>query len=211
MSTPFQNRIVGTIIVAAVAIIFLPDIFDGEKERYQEVFEEIPVAPETNFTANKSKLDSQEFVELKQDSIVDEVALDDEQGGVSNANSTENGEGVNQTPPKAKTAKDDKSAELKEDKVVKVNPVTPPKAKADTAWVIQLGSFRHKNNVAQLVEKLRKAGYTVFTHPIKTKSGTLTKVFVGPELNKSSLEKKIPALKELTKVQGKVARYQPTK
>lgn len=210
MSTPFQNRIVGTIIVAAVAIIFLPDIFDGEKERYQEVFEEIPVAPETNFTANKNKLDNQEFVALKQDEIVDEIALDDEQGG-ANASSNENGEDVNQTPAKVKTTKDNKSAELKEDKVVKVNPVTPPKAKADTAWVIQLGSFRHKNNVAQLVEKLRKAGYTVFTHPIKTKSGTLTKVFVGPELNKSSLEKKIPALKELTKVQGKVARYQPTK
>ena len=78
---------------------------------------------------------------------------------------------------------------------------------ANEAWVIQLGSFRHKNNVDDLVAKLKKNGYVAFTKPIKTKNGTLTKVFVGPELIKSSLEKKIPLLKQLTNVQGKVARF----
>ena len=59
--------------------------------------------------------------------------------------------------------------------------------------------------------KLKDNGYTAFTKPIKTKSGTLIKVIIGPELVKSSLEKKIPALKKLTGVQGKIARFYPAK
>ena len=61
------------------------------------------------------------------------------------------------------------------------------------------------------MEKLKANGYTVFTKPIQTKKGTLTKVFVGPELNKASLTDKLPALKELTNVQGKIARFYPSK
>ncbi len=87
----------------------------------------------------------------------------------------------------------------------------PEKASPQHAWAIQLGSFRHKKNVDELVNKLESAGHTAFTKPIKTKNGALTKVFVGPELIKSSLEKKIPALKALTNVQGKVARFKPTR
>ena len=66
-------------------------------------------------------------------------------------------------------------------------------------------------NVAQLLLKLKDNGYTAFTKPIKTKNGTLIKVFIGPELIKSSLSKKIPALKKLTNVEGKIARFSPTK
>jgi len=58
---------------------------------------------------------------------------------------------------------------------------------------------------------LKKNGYTVYTKPIKTKNGTLTKVFIGPELRKKILENKLPLLKKLTNVQGKVARFNPTK
>jgi DedD protein len=87
----------------------------------------------------------------------------------------------------------------------------PAKAVNKEAWVIQLGSFKHKSNVAELVAKLKHNGYTAFTRPIKTKQGPLTKVFVGPELIKATLMKKIPALKKLTNVEGKIARFQPTK
>ena len=87
----------------------------------------------------------------------------------------------------------------------------PGKTIAQQAWAIQLGSFRHQKNVQDLVNKLKRNGYTAFTRPIKTKSGTLTKVFVGPELSKKALEKKLPKLKELTKVQGENSSIFPDK
>ena len=53
MSTPFQNRLVGTIIVAAAVVIFLPDVLDGKKNTNQTDFEAIPKAP--NFTGKIEK------------------------------------------------------------------------------------------------------------------------------------------------------------
>lgn len=199
MSTPFQNRLVGTVIVAAVAIIFLPDLLDGEKQTYQEEFEKIPLAPQVDFKPESQSIDAEKIAHLPKQQESEEVAIDDAKqvealNKESNLPAEENNK-VDAAPVKPIT----KAA------------VLPEKITEEQAWVIQLGSFRHKKNVADLSRKLKAAGYTVFTKPIKTKSGTLTKVFIGPELVKSSLEKKLPALKELTKVQGKIAKFQPTK
>jgi len=140
----------------------------------------------------------------------DEIALDDVE---ANENAKPN-KAVNQ--PSTSAEETVKVNIIKKDIPLNQNIVStseenklPERAISKEAWAIQLGSFRHKNNVNELVEKLKEKGYTVFTRPIKTKNGSLTKVFIGPELIKSSLEKKLPALKLLTNVQGKIARFNP--
>ena len=208
MSTPFQNRLVGTIIVAAVAIIFLPDVLDGDKKTYQDNFETIPKAPQVDFPLANKEFPQAKLADLPKEGISDDVALDsaiDASKALSEKGvtvSTLAKESAFTVPPTEVITK--KSADI----AVKKAPST---AVPKQAWVIQLGSFRHQNNVDDLVSKLKKAGYTAFTKQIKTKNGKLTKVFVGPELMKSSLEEKLPALKKLTNVQGKVARFYPTK
>lgn len=208
MSTPFQNRLVGTVIVAAVAIIFLPDLLDGDKKTYQEEFERIPNAPKVDFKIDNNSFPNDKLDNLPSQILVDEIALDDEVSPSDDVTTQVNEAKLNDT-------NDDttKVAALVKENKISETPLEslPAKADANTAWVIQLGSFRHKKNVDELVNKLTKAGYTAFTKPIKTKSGTLTKVFVGPELIKATLEKKIPELNKLTNVQGKIARFSPAK
>jgi len=210
LSTPFQNRLVGTIIVAAVAIIFLPDVLDGDKKTYQDNFETIPKAPQVDFPPANKAFPQQKLSNLPKEIISDDVALDG--GGALDASEalTEKGITVSTLDKEPSFTADSTQAATKKtlDLVAKKVPST---AVPKQAWVIQLGSFRHQNNVDDLVSKLKKEGYTAFTKPIKTKNGKLTKVFVGPELIKSSLEEKLPALKKLTNVQGKVARFYPTK
>ncbi|WNC73504.1 SPOR domain-containing protein [Thalassotalea psychrophila] len=221
MSTPFQNRIVGTIIIAAAAIIFLPDVFDGEKQAYQAQFEAVPEGakpvkkidikafPDESFSAlNKTQ-------PLAKDTALDDSlkqANDNEQKTSSSADELQIKAPIKQASttvaakpldkPKSKT----ETAATGKPKVINV---TPPTVKKTQAYVIQLGSFKHKKNVAQLVKKLKSAGYTVFTKPIKTSAGNLTKVFIGPEINKASLQAKLPKLKQLSGVQGRIAVYQP--
>lgn len=210
MSTPFQNRLVGTIIVAAVAIIFLPDVLDGDKKTYQDNFETIPKAPQVDFPPANKVFPQEKLSNLPKEIISDDVALDG--GGALDASEAliEKGITVSTLDKEPSFTADSTQAATKKtlDLVAKKIPST---AVPKQAWVIQLGSFRHQNNVDDLVSKLKKEGYTAFTKPIKTKNGKLTKVFVGPELIKSSLEEKLPALKKLTNVQGKVARFYPTK
>jgi DedD protein len=210
LSTPFQNRLVGTIIVAAIAIIFLPDVLDGDKKTYQDNFEAIPDAPQVNLTQANKSFPEHKLANLPTEDFTDELALDD-QSVIDSANALKEKDVTVTTLAKEAPFSSDKATLPAINTIDKVVKKSPSKAVTEQAWVIQLGSFRHQNNVDELVSKLQKEGYTAFTKPIKTKSGKLTKVFIGPELIKSSLEEKLPALKKLTNVQGKVARFYPAK
>lgn len=232
MSTPFQNRLVGTIIVAAAIIIFLPDVLDGKKTSNQTDFDKIPQVPAfTGEMINKpfpeQKLVKKDkaitFNEQAQDDQlkIDNIAQTSEKSSSKINNKAVEGQATNTNIEKTKVTPASKvnkivantSSKAKTKSAI-TKPILgqqPPKSFNKEAWVIQLGSFKHKSNVAELVAKLKRNGYTVFTKPIKTKKGTLTKVCVGPELIKQTLIKKIPALKKLTNVQGKIARFYPTK
>ena len=209
MSTPFQNRLVGTIIVAAVAIIVLPDLLDGNKKTYQDEFDKIPPPPKVEFVKTTRNFPQDKMVNVTEEILSNETALDDE---FSTADKDAKSK-VEAVEVETKPIVDSKTQnEIKKQPVI-ITPtnILPEKSVIKQAWVVQLGSFRHKKNVAQLLLKLKDNGYTAFTKPIKTKSGTLIKVFIGPELVQNSLKKKIPALKKLTGVQGKIARFYPTK
>ena len=226
LSTPFQNRLVGTIIVAAAVIIFLPDILDGKKKSNQADFDAIPKAPSFTGKIARKPFPEEKLVIKEKPVIFNEQAKDDlllanseplpkESKNKSKSKVDNIEKGKTKVTPATKAKKiavksgsNNKSASAIDKPTLGQQPV---KATNKEAWAIQLGSFKHKSNVAELVEKLKKNGYTVFTKPIQTKKGTLTKVFVGPELIKASLSKKLPALKKLTNVQGKVARFYPTK
>ncbi|WP_448248572.1 SPOR domain-containing protein [Thalassotalea agariperforans] len=220
MSTPFQNRLVGTVMVAAAAVIFLPDFLDGKKQQYQVDFTDIPQAPSIESAPENKAFPEDKIAQLPKEKIDKAQALADvfEQQKYNQIadedNATELGSSQQITTSKVKINTLDKSdgftASGSEPQVAEVNKTEPAeiiKQPEQTQWVVQLGSFRHEKNVKVLVEKLTDNGFNVFTRPIKTKNGSLTKVFVGPELVKSVLEKKLPKLKELTKVDGKVARY----
>ncbi|MCS6192884.1 cell division protein DedD [Shewanella baltica] len=45
MSSQFHNRLVGTVVLVALGVIFLPDILDGKKDHQEEQFSEIPLRP----------------------------------------------------------------------------------------------------------------------------------------------------------------------
>ena len=76
MSTPFQNRLVGTIIVAAVAIIVLPDLLDGNKKTFQDEFEQIPPPPQVEFVKATKNFPHDKIVEVPEETLSDELALD---------------------------------------------------------------------------------------------------------------------------------------
>jgi DedD protein len=225
LSTPFQNRLVGTVIVAAAVIIFLPNLLDGKKQSNQTDFDKIPQTPAFTGKMNTKPFPEKMLVTKDKTTVLNEQAKDDLLKINNTAQtSKESSSKVNIEAGKNKSTQVTPASKVK--KIV-VNPSVkvktqsvitkpalgqqPPKSVNKEAWVIQLGSFKHKSNVAELMAKLKRNGYATFTKPIKTKQGPLTKVFVGPELIKVTLMKKIPALKKLTNVQGKIARFHPTK
>ena len=217
MNAGFINRLVGTTIVVVAAIVFIPNILDGEKVHYKEGFKAIPERPE--FTT----IDLQEVIDNKVASAEQPSQIPVEDTQANDADLVANETQQIDTAPQMVEASTDEPVINKAEPKVAVQEPAKPAAKApeptrkpeenltQMAYVIQLGSFSHAPNVKSLQEKLKANGFKTFTRPIKTPNGTLTKVFVGPSLSKEELESKLPELKQLTKLNGKVTQFEITK
>lgn len=78
-----------------------------------------------------------------------------------------------------------------------------------SAWVIQLGSFKQKSNALKLVNKLRAKGYRAFIQNINVASGESTRVFVGPEQHQASAQVVASELQNNLKLRGIIISYKP--
>ena len=86
MASTFQNRLVGTVIVVALAVIFLPNILDGKKDDNAALTMQIPSKPslqrftyEQDFSVEEIQNRSGREVE-----IVSEQAVDDDEQTAEN-------------------------------------------------------------------------------------------------------------------------------
>lgn len=66
----------------------------------------------------------------------------------------------------------------------------PPQQVASTTgmWVVQLGSFKNKENAEKLAANLRKQGYIAFLSQLSSNSRLLHRVRVGPQKDRPSAE-----------------------
>lgn len=55
-------------------------------------------------------------------------------------------------------------------------------------WAVQLGSFSNQQNAERLAADLRAEGYAAFRTQLKTGSGTLHRVRIGPQKDRASAE-----------------------
>jgi|TARA_B100000927_G_scaffold87885_2_gene70842 DedD protein len=204
VTSALKNRLVGTIIVVALAVIFLPDFLDGKKQTNREPFVSVPANPPKKPIVEPESFPSERVAKAAVPAveIEEETALDDEP---VSSGADDNGTSDEATVAKAPAVK----AFEEEDKLASQTVVDTKSDAADddAGWVIQLGSFRHEKNVKALLAKLEKAGYRAFSRKIQTSSGPLNKVFVGPDLDKKKLESALPHLKELTSLKGKVTTF----
>ena len=63
MATQFQHRLVGTLVLVSLGVIFLPDVFDGEKAHYQENYEAIPLREDFDTELLTAPVEAPEDVE----------------------------------------------------------------------------------------------------------------------------------------------------
>ena len=206
VTSALKNRLVGTIIVVALAVIFLPDFLDGKKQQNREPFVSVPANPPLKPIVEPEPFPSERVaraavpaVDIEEAEALDDVFENQEAASI-NAES----EGASDTASKVSQPAVQDDDELASQTVVES---TNRLVEEDAGWVIQLGSFRHEKNVKTLLGKLEKAGYRAFSRKIQTSSGLLNKVFVGPDLDKKKLDSALPHLKELTGLKGKVTTF----
>jgi DedD protein len=190
-------------------VIFLPSIIDGKKATYQDEFVATPINPPLQEHTKSIAADTVNDVVVDQIALFADTDIAPQVDPVPEEPVVENNEWVvnevaepvtiESTPVAAKTPTKTANKE-----VVSVTPVVDKVTIPESAWTIQLGAFQNAKNINILLKKLNKAGYQAHTIPTEVIDGELTRVFVGPDVSKEKLEKLLPQLKRLTKLQGKL-------
>ncbi|AZG73828.1 SPOR domain-containing protein [Shewanella livingstonensis] len=205
MNRQFQNRLVGTIVLVALGVIFLPDLLDGKQPQVVEEFTEIPLRPASLSASNRaSAANNAETVEEFQVlTIAEPKDLSNDIVALGEAEPTkepvkEVSQIAKQPVPVAPIAK--------QPEVQVANKIKSP---VTAGFTLQLGGFNNITNVKALIIQLRKAGFNAYTLPKTPVEGKLTRVFVGPEVSEEKLKARQQPIFKLTGLKGKIVTYNP--
>jgi len=76
-----------------------------------------------------------------------------------------------------------------------------------SAWAVQVGSFARAENAATLLERIEARGYDAFVETAPGEEGTVTRVLVGPALEREAADAARRDLEEAFGLRGLVVRY----
>ena len=181
MERTLKERIIGAIVLVTFVVLVVPVFLDGPPEGGATVSERV-------------LLPGQEGQDTKT------VVLNRERDEpIPAANREENAN----TPGKVAVSKPEEErpvpvpVPVREPEPARTEAQSDPEPQPDVAsaaasttgmWAVQLGSFSNKQNAEKLAADLRKQGYAAFLSQLKTSSGQLHRVRIGPQKDRESAE-----------------------
>ena len=185
MNQGTKRRIVGTAVLLALALIFLPIVFDGQGSYQTQLFSRVPTEPIISVLPEPTQVrpiilaDSlpEEIEDSEAESIADETDEDEEQLTIAEPVFTQD--------------------------IPQLSAAGLPEG-----WSVRLGSFAQEENANNLMERLRGAGYKAYMRSIDNTQGKLTSVFVGPWLNRDLVDQYKEELQEEFRLAGDIVRFE---
>lgn len=188
-----KQRIVGAIVLVALAVIFIPMLLSSDRDGRMSI--------------------SESNIPSKPDSVVRVRTLDikPEGEGPKPVESPNSRTPVDEhTPEPDDTPASDDAAETPVSEDPETTQAATPVDDTDTdarAWAVQVGSFSKQSNAVGLRDKLRDNGYSVFVEKVETDAGDTYRVRVGPEVRRSKAEALQKELQEKLKLEGLVVAH----
>lgn|GEM_PF-2271561 len=227
MENSLKQRIVGAIVLIALAVIFLPTILKEKTQR--EPFEsQIPAKPISlveHQIGEEAKIKNEE-VRKRLDNVeqqarktkgaienstanIEEELLSSEQkqadASLDNVKSPASSEqpGSSQTELKPAEIKSANQANSKE---------TINEQFRDAAWVIQVASFSNLDNAKKLVTRLKQNGHKAYRRAGKNQQGqAIYRIYVGPYIEKSRANSALKDVSKLAESKAILRVYDPTR
>lgn len=214
----FKQRMVGALVLIALAVIFLPMLFTRQDESHP-VQVDAPAAPQApaGQQVQVEPVTVPEPQALPQEPVPDEsdVAASNQPPSMPIAPSPAAQAPAAAAPQAAKPAPAPKPTPAPAAPVT--TPAAPAVAKAapsgvdanglSVSWSVQLASMSNRANADNLQKTLRTQGYNAY---IRTADG-VNRVFVGPLIERAEADRLRDQLDKQQKLKGIVVRFQPEK
>jgi DedD protein len=197
MEQNIKNRLVGIIVIFAMAVIFLPMILDGSgmrKEKFEIVIPPPPVIdsnPQFDTKIIELNAKAEAIPELEQQ-FVDEVSSENQ---------------VKRTPvtDEASSKQEPEHASIKVPATAKAVPAKV----GGISWVLQVGSFQDRNKALMQRDKLRKSNIAaVFIEQFNVKNKPSYRVRLGPFVNREQTRVAQNKIKAKHDIDGIIMKYE---
>ena len=194
MDQNIKNRLVGIIVIFALAVIFLPMILDGSGVRKDTVEVEIPPQPVVDanpeFDRKIIELNAKaEAIPDLEQRFVDEVSSDNPVVATPVASATS----------QKKTSKPAPAADV---------PSKTGKIGGDS-WVLQIGSYQDRNKALVQRDKLRKSNISaVFIEQFNVNNKPSYRVRLGPFINRQQTRVAQNKVKAKHDIDGIIMKYE---
>jgi len=202
MDQNIKNRLVGVIVIFALAVIFLPMILDGSGVRKDQ--HEVVIPPQPLVKANPEF--EQKMVELqaKVDALPDlESRFIDEKSSEDKIVRSTDADDKEPAEPAVEPKKEPQP-------VVQVEPDPTPQVKTGgDSWVLQVGSFQDRGKALAQRDKLRKSNIAaVFIEQFKNNNKSSFRVRLGPFLNRDQTKVAQNKIKAKHDIDGIIMKYE---
>jgi len=209
-----KQRLVGAAVLVALAVIFLPAVFDKDERvainttslippapSIEPVIIPRPTKPETINIPPAQELFQPELVEEKVEKDVESKPLDTTEVEKKVAKSIAKPESTLVVKPIPKPV------------AIKAKPVVSKPALNSSGvpagWVVQVASFKSVKTAETFTEKLLKADYKAYYKSVETTKGEYIRVFIGPYINEQQAIDDKRAIDKVYKVSSRVLRFNP--
>jgi len=235
MENSLKQRIIGAVVLAALAIIFLPAILK-EKTSNGTFESQIPDKPEAlkTYRVDTQKVDSlikesdlkrREIEKQKPELSISEInnpelnSSDLELSKQINSDITVDSSVNKDEQPKAVTqaGKSEVASQEEELANTETKPTSDDKKTTigekftDAAWVVQVASFSNESNAIKMVDKLKKGSYKAYRRKITTNKRVVFRVFVGPYIEKHKAKASLTEISKLSQSDAVIRPFDPIK
>lgn len=233
MNQGTKQRIVGTVVLLALALIFLPIIFDGEGSYQAPLSSRIPEPPVITLLpepatvrpvmaiandaatviadASPDLAPTTSETEPVTDAVSDTAPAGDEpvvavESSVSATSVIAVDTGEQIIEPQAAG---DQIAAVINSELVETREIPTLDANGlPQGWSVRLGSFADERNANNLMQRLLASGYRAYTRQTASNGTRMTGVYVGPWLEQDSVRQYQRQLQEEFQLSGLVVRYE---
>ncbi len=171
MESTLKQRLIGTAVIIALAVIFVPMILDGSGQQ-ESIAINVEVPPEPKFTFESDLPDAKQLDDLP--AIKNEKATKAKQPTSKEKGTTETVSAPAQ-PQKPKVVE------------ATANHIKPKPSLS--GWAVQVAAFAEEGKALALQEKLLAGNYSAFTEKTSSGNKAIYRVKVGPELKRENAEK----------------------
>jgi len=173
LNQALKQRLVGTLVLGCLAIIFIPLLLDGEGLTPAPIETSIPPAPDLSYQELPPPV--RPVIEADADELLPaEPADSNAAADASDADDVAASTDTSTIPLPVPADRIEPAATIAE---------ATPQRSADglpAGWTVRLGVFGTLANADKLRACLIASGYQAYSRQQQSDSGTLTRVFVGP-------------------------------